>query len=180
MPSGFITRPGCGLVPGVKVTADGSTVPPLIESLPSTLGVVLPLPPLTGPKVSSVATITGAVTTTVATALSQLLGLVISQIVYGYSYEPAGVPGAIVIVPSGFITRPGFGLVPGVRVMSAGTTGAPLSVSLTSTLGVVPPSKPPVGGKLSFTASITGAFTTTVAMAVSQLLGLSSSQIVYG
>ena len=83
VPSGFITRPGCGLVPGVSVTADGSTVPPLTESLPSTLGVVLPSPPLTGPKTSSMALITGAVTVTVATALSQLLGLVISQMVYG-------------------------------------------------------------------------------------------------
>ena len=81
------------------------------------------------------------------------------------------------IVPSGFITRPGFGLVPGVRLMSAGTTATPLSVSLTSTDGVVPPLPPLTGGKLSSTASITGAVTVTVMVAVSQLLGFTTSQI---
>ena len=137
----------------------------------------MPSAPFTGPKLSFTASITGAVTTTVAVAVSQLLGLLSSQIVYGYSYEPAGVPGAIVIVPSGFITRPGFGLVPGVRLMSAGTTATPLSVSLTSTDGVVPPLPPLTGGKLSSTASITGAVTVTVMVAVSQLLGFTTSQI---
>ena len=83
----------------------------------------------------------------------------------------------MVIVPSGFITRPGFGLVPGVRVTSAGFTGVPFRVSLPSTVGVVPPSNPPIGPKLSSTASIAGAVTVTVIVAVSQLVGLSTSQI---
>ena len=83
----------------------------------------------------------------------------------------------MVIVPSGFITRPGFGLVPGVRVTAAGLTGVPFRVSLSSTLGVVPPLPPFTGPKLSFTASITGAVTVTVMVAVSQLVGLSTSQI---
>ena len=43
----------------------------------------LPVAPFTGPKLSFTASITGAVTVTVATALSQLVGLVISQMVYG-------------------------------------------------------------------------------------------------
>ena len=56
-------------------------------------------------------------------------------------------------------------------------TGVPFRVSLSSTLGVVPPLPPFTGPKLSFTASITGAVTVTVMVAVSQLVGLSTSQI---
>ena len=63
--------------------------------------------------------------------------------------------GAIVIVPSAFITRPGFGEVPGVSATSAGFTGAPLSVSLASTVGVVPPVPPFTGAIVSSTASMT-------------------------
>jgi hypothetical protein len=92
---------------------------------------------------------------------------------------PASVAGATVIVPSGFITMlplVGAGAVPGVSVTSAGFTATPLSVSLISTEGVLPP-PPETGGKLSSTASITAAPTVTVTVAVSQFVGFRISQI---
>ena len=54
------------------------------------------------------------------------------------------------------------------------TTGVPFKVSFVITAGVVPFT----AVRVSFTASITGAFTVTVATAVSQFVGLVTSQIV--
>ncbi|MGY0504695.1 hypothetical protein, partial [Luteimonas sp. e5] len=154
----------------MPVTWLGSTGAPFSVSLLYALPALPPLAPFTGPNTSSVATIGAAATTTVAVALSQLLGFSTSQIVYGYVYVPAGVPADTVIVPSGFITRPACGLVPGVSVTWDGTTGEPFKVSFTSTDVVVPPEPPLIGApeKSSSTASITGALTVTVMLAVSQ------------
>ena len=66
-------------------------------------------------------------------------------------YVPAVVPGATVIVPSAFIAMlpaAGAGAVPGVSVISAGSTAAPFSVSLASTLAVLPPSVPLTGAEV--------------------------------
>ena len=101
--------------------------------------------------VSSTASITAADTTTVAVAVSQFVGFSTSQIVYGYVYVPAVVPGAIVIVPSAFIViepEAGVGAAPGVSVTLPPTptvAGLPPRVSLTSTLGVVAPTAPFTG-----------------------------------
>ena len=83
-----------------------------------------------------------------------------------------GVPVAIVIVPSGFNVNP-VGTVIGVRVTSTGFKIGPFNVSLSSTLGVVPPLG--TGPKTSSIASI--ATTTTLAVAVSQFVGFNTSQI---
>ena len=98
-----------------------------------------PTYPLIGANVSSTASILAASTTTVAVAVSQLVGFNFSQIVYVYVYVPAGVCGATVIVPSGFIVKPGLLDVPGVKVTCDGFTGWPFNVSLSNTLGVLPP-----------------------------------------
>ena len=58
------------------------------------------------------------------------------------------------MVPSGFIDNPGLPGVPGVSETVERFAGAPLNVSLASTLGVFPPAPPFTGPKLSFTASI--------------------------
>ncbi len=65
-------------------------------------------------------------------------------------------------------------------VIRAGSTGSPFSVSLPSTLPAVPPVRPfsGVALKSSSSASMTGGATMTVAVAVSQLVGFRTSQIV--
>ncbi len=88
------------------------------------------------------------------------------------------VPAATVIVPSGFMVmepEAGVGAVPGVRVICAGTTGAPFRVSLPSTLAVVAPVRPLTEGKLLSTALMTGGVTRRRTVAVSQLAGFRSS-----
>ena len=73
----------------------------------------------------------------------------------------------------------GAGAAPGVRVMSAGSTAAPLRVSLSRTLSVVvPPAKPFWAVGVSALAAMTGASTVTLAEAVAQLAGLRTSQMV--
>ena len=119
-------------------------------------------------------------------AVSQLAGLRTSQIWYGYWYVPAVVPGATVIVPLAFMVMlpmAGVGAAPGARVTlpPAPTVAcAPLSVSLARTEATVAPLAPLTGPRLSSAATITAAPTVTVAMALSQLVGLSTSQIWYG
>ncbi len=71
----------------------------------------------------------------------------------------------------------GVGAAPGVRVIAAGSTATPFSVSLASTVPVEPPVIPLIVAGASSTASITAAPTTTVAVAVSQLAGFRISQI---
>ena len=77
---------GVGAVPGVRVTlppAPTVACAPSSVSLASTVPTVPPAAPLTGPRVSSLATIGAALTVIVATAVSQLDGFRTSQIVYG-------------------------------------------------------------------------------------------------
>ena len=83
-------------------------------------------------------------------------------------YSPTGVPGATVIVPSGFITKAGSLGVPGVKIISDGLTGLPFNLSLSNTLGVVPPVLPSVIVKLSSIASMSSG-TTTITIVVSQM-----------
>ena len=65
------------------------------------------------------------------------------------------------------------------RLTFASTTGWPLSVSLTSTLGTAtPPLAPLATAPVSSTALMGAASTVTVTVAVEQLAGLSTSQIV--
>ena len=96
------------------------------------------------------------------------------------------VPGATVIVPSGFIVKlpeAGMGAVPGVNVTlppAPTVAWAPLSVSLESTLATVVPLTPFTGPRVSSLAMMAAAATVTVAMALSQLAGLRTSQIWYG
>ena len=81
-------------------------------------------------------------------------------------------PGATVMVPSGFKVKPA-GTVTGVTITSIGLTKGPFKVSLSNTLGVVSPLVK--GPKVSSIASI--ATTTTLAVAVSQFVGFNTSQI---
>ena len=84
------------------------------------------------------------------------------------------------IVPSAFITidpAVGTGATPGVRVTALGTSGVTFSVSLASTLDVVPPRLPTIAVGASSTASISAESTVIVAVAVSQLAGFRTSQI---
>ena len=91
-------------------------------------------------------------------------------------YVPAGVFGATSTEPSAFtVSGP---LVAGVRITLAGSTAAPLSVSLVNTFSTLTaPGVPLTGPPASFTASIGAAPTVTVTVASSQLVGLSSSQM---
>ena len=93
-------------------------------------------------------------------------------------YVPAGVFGATLIVPSGFILNGPFGV--DVRVTSPGlvpiTAGLPFKVSFAITLGVFVPGNT---DGVSATASIVAAVTSTTLVTVSQFVGLFTSQIVY-
>ena len=91
-------------------------------------------------------------------------------------YVPAGVPGAMVIVPLAFKVKP-VGTVTPVKVTCDGFTVAPFKVSLANTLAVVAPVLPLIGPKVSATASITAGATVIVVVTVSQFVGLSTSQI---
>ncbi|MNW15213.1 hypothetical protein D3C71_2136560 [compost metagenome] len=63
-----------------------------------------------------------------------------------------------------------------VRVTTAGLTGLPSSVTLTSTFGTaVPPVLPLTGVPVSLFATIAAASTVTVTVASSQFVGLSTS-----
>ena len=64
-------------------------------------------------------------------------------------------------------------------VISAGSTGAPLSISLARTEVVTPPSTPFTTGNVSGAAVIGACSTVTVSITVAQLDGFKSSQIVY-
>ena len=62
-------------------------------------------------------------------------------------------------------------------ITATGAKATPFNVSFTNTVVVLPPAAPNgVPVKLSFTASISG-FTTIMAVAVSQFVGLATSQI---
>ena len=112
----------------------------------------------------------------------QFVGLSCSQIWYVTVCVPAGVPGATFTAPvAGFSVTFGFVVVTCVRFTVANVTGTPFSVSLTRTFGTaVPPEAPFATVPVSSTASIVAADTVTVAVAVSQFVGFSTSQIVYG
>ena len=71
----------------------------------------------------------------------------------------------------------GAGAVPGVNVISFGTTASPLSLSLARTVGVVPPDAPFKAAGVSRSANISAAVTGIVTVAVAQLAGFSFSQI---
>ena len=98
---------------------------------------------------------------------------------------PAVVPGATVIEPLGFMVmlpEAGVGAAPGVRVTlpPAPTVAcAPLSVSLLSTEATVAPLAPSTGPRTSSLAAMGAALTVTMALALSQLVGLMFSQIWY-
>ncbi len=94
---------------------------------------------------------------------------------------PAGVPGATVTAPvAGFSVTFGLVVLTCVITTVASVAGTPLSVSLTSTFGTAVPPVAPLGTvPLSSTASITAAPTVTVAIATSQFVGFSVSQISY-
>ena len=91
-------------------------------------------------------------------------------------------PGFTVMVPSGFITRPGFGLAPGISAtfvpMSPVVSVTPFNVSLTITLAVVAPDAPLMPVYVSGVATIGAAATVTVTVADAQLEVLAFSQIV--
>ena len=97
-------------------------------------------------------------------------------------YVPATVPGATFTAPdAGLIVTFGLVVLTWLIVMLANVAGWPSSVSLTSTFATaVPPAAPLETVPLSLTASMTAAFTDTVAMALSQLDGFRTSQIWYG
>ena len=82
----------------------------------------------------------------------------------------------MVMVPFGFKVKP-VGTVTPVKVTSVGITAAAFNVSFASTEAVVAPVYPLIGPKLSEIASITAAATVIVTVAVSQLLGFNTSQI---
>ena len=154
-------------------------------SFTSTFGTATPpLAPFATVPVSGVATIGAATTVTVAVAVSQFTPgpLITSQISYVTTYVPAGVPGATFTAPvAGFSVTFGFVVDTCDSVTVDSVTGAPFSVSFTSTFGTpTPPLAPFTGPPVSSTASITGASTTIVAVAVSQfVVPFSTSQIVY-
>ena len=117
-------------------------------------------------------------TTTVTLAWSQFTGLApTSQISYTTVYVPDGVFGLTVIVPSGFNVKPAGTLTP-VNVTWPGlvpiTTGVPSNVSFTTTLGVLSPTETAAG--VSLLATI-GLLTTIVAVAVSQLSGVTFNPV---
>ena len=150
--AGFSVTFGLVVLTWVSVTVASVTGTPLSVSLTSTFGTATPpFAPLGTVPLSSTASITAALTTIVAVAVSQFVGFSTSQIVYGYVYTPAVVPGATVIVPSAFIVMlpaAGAGAAPGVNVTlppAPTVTGLPPSVSLVSTLGVLPPVAPTIG-----------------------------------
>src|SRR5690606_18779284 len=116
-------------------------------------------------------------TTTIATAEAQLFGFNTSQIVYGYSYVPGLVDGAIVIVPSGFIVRPGSLGIPGVNLTLSKSTGPLLKLSFSNTLGVEPISLFHSIRSGSLSASINVGSTTTVTVVWLQLAGFNTSQM---
>ena len=95
-------------------------------------------------------------------------------------YVPATVPAGIITVPSLSIVTP---VNPSgsatVIVISPSSTATPLSVSFAVTSPAFPPFCPETGVALksSSLATSVAAFTTIVAVAVSQLLGLRFSQI---
>ena len=80
------------------------------------------------------------------------------------------------IVPSGFNVNPA-GTLTGVKATSAGVKITPFKVSLSSTLGVVPPGALAIEAGVSSIASIGAGVTTTVAVVVSQFVGFKFSQI---
>src|SRR5690606_27389377 len=112
-----------------------------------------------------------ASTTIIATAEEQFVGFSTSQIVYGYSYVPGLVEGAIVIVPSGFIRNPGSLGVPGVKVTSSKLIGLRLKRSLSNTLGVIPVSLLHDDVNLSSSGSIKPIRTSTVPVTTLQFAG---------
>ena len=95
-------------------------------------------------------------------------------------YVPATVPAGMIRTPSLSTVTPDnpFGSVT-VMVMSPSSTATPLSVSLAVTSPAFPPSCPETGVALksSSLAASVAAFTTTVAVAVSQLSRFKFSQI---
>src|SRR5690606_16278737 len=95
---------------------------------------------------------------------------------------PAGVPGLIVMTPvvGSMAICPGSGLVPGVKVMSAGSRMVPFNRSLFNPDVVVPPTMLLTDGYRSSMASIVDSPTLTVTLAEEQLAGFKISQIVYG
>ncbi len=82
MPAVTVTVPSppivnSGLFVGVRVTAVVANGAPSRRSLVSTLPALPPIPPLTGPRVSSTAS--SVLTATVTVAVSQLAGLTTSH-----------------------------------------------------------------------------------------------------
>ncbi len=71
----------------------------------------------------------------------------------------------------------GEGAGPGVKVIAAGSTVTPFSVSLARTEPVAPPVRPLIVAGASSTASMGAGSMTTVINAISQLVGFRISQI---
>ena len=147
---------------------------PFTVSFKITLGVLVPGNTLDE---SAIAIIDGALIVTIAVAVSQLIGLINSQMVYGIEYVPAVTFTATFTIPvAGFILNCAVAVevnttFPAVTPIAA---KVPFKVSFVITLGVVPFTAVSV----SLTASITGAVTVTVTVTVSQLVGLVYSQMV--
>ena len=72
----------------------------------------------------------------------------------------------MLMVPSGFITRPGFGLVPGVSATVLAVTGNAIEGIVDQHAGVLPPVPPLIDGNVSSTASISRVSVATVAVSL--------------
>ncbi len=140
VPSSFTVNTSVGVE--VRITSSKVTGSPFRVSLESTLLSGTTPPAVSETKESSTASITLPLpgsTTTLTVAVSQLLPLAISQMVYSTVYVPGAASGATVMVPSSFTVNTLVGVE--VKITSSKVTGSPFRVSLESTLlsGIIPP-----------------------------------------
>ena len=161
-------------------------LPLLFNTLPALGLPVVPLPPAIA---SSWAIIAGGVTVTVTVAGSQLVGFNFSHKLYTIVYVPAGVPAGTETCPvNGSITGTGFPFIGVAGVVTVILTWeirawTPFKVSepLPLLLNTFPifgfPVVPLPPERASFWATIAAAETETETVAVSQLVGLKTSQI---
>ncbi|WP_367380529.1 hypothetical protein [Stenotrophomonas cyclobalanopsidis] len=135
--------------------------------------------PVTGrppPGVLTASFTASGLTTRLAVAVAQLAGAALSQKRYNSDSGPAAAVAGTTRVPSGLIEKP-LGAPTRLSVTPACGTALPAKVSLTSTLGVVPPAPGGSGvAKVSSLATSTLALTSTDAVAIEQTLPLGAGR----
>ncbi len=135
--------------------------------------------PVTGrppPGVLTASFTASGLTTRLAVAVAQLVGAALSQKRYITDSGPAAAVAGTTMVPLGLIEKP-LGAPTRLRVTPACGTGLPAKVSLSSTLGVVPPAPGGSGvAKVSSLATSTLAPTTTDAVDVEQTLAFGAGR----